>query len=61
MQEGEFMKNYLSVMLLVMCLLAAPAFAGPYRAEDIEDIQQTYADTPLALTRLMLDLHLSYF
>ena len=55
------MKNYLSVMLLVMCLLAAPAFAGPYRAEDIEDIQQTYADTPLALTRLMLDLHLSYF
>ncbi len=51
----------LLMLTLVMCLTVAAAFAGPYRAEDVENLKQIYADTPLALTRLMIDLHLSYF
>jgi len=59
-KQGEHMKKFIILMMLT-CLTLTTAFAGPYRAEDIEEIKQVYADTPLALTRLMLDLHLSYF
>ncbi|EKD83608.1 MAG: hypothetical protein ACD_39C00568G0002 [uncultured bacterium] len=55
------MKNSVYFLVLATCFLAGAVFAGPYRAEDIDDIKQVYQDTPLALTRLMLDLHLSYF
>jgi hypothetical protein len=54
------MKKFI-ILVTLMCLTLTTAFAGPYRAEDIEEIKQIYGDTPLALTRLMLDLHLSYF
>ena len=54
------MKQFL-ILVTLMSLTLTTTFAGPYRAEDIEEIKQVYADTPLALTRLMLDLHLSYF
>jgi len=48
-------------VLLMICLTATTAFAGPNPTEAITNLQQTSADTPQELTRLMLDLHLSYF
>jgi len=48
-------------LLVMICLTITAVFAAPNPAEDIESLKQTYADTPQALTRLMLDLHLSYF
>ncbi|NLF95265.1 MAG: PilN domain-containing protein [Candidatus Riflebacteria bacterium] len=48
-------------VLLIICLTATTAFAGPNPTEAIASLQQISADTPQELTRLMLDLHLSYF
>jgi|GEM_PF-1968714 len=59
--QGEFMKKCLTLLILAMYLMAGSAFAGPYNAGNIEEVKQVFAGTPLALTRLMLDLHLSYF
>ncbi|MBU1108357.1 MAG: PilN domain-containing protein [Candidatus Riflebacteria bacterium] len=55
------MKKCLTLLILAMYLMAGSAFAGPYNAGNIEEVKQVFAGTPLALTRLMLDLHLSYF
>jgi hypothetical protein len=58
---GGFMKKIAYLLVLATCFIGSISFAGPYRAQDAENLKQTYKDTPLALTRLMLDMHLSYF
>jgi len=54
------MKKSMFVLLMIY-LTATATFAGPNPTEAIESLQKISADTPQELTRLMLDLHLSYF
>lgn len=55
------MKKIAYLLVLATCFICSVSFAGPYRSQDVESLKQIYQDTPLALTRLMLDMHLSYF
>ncbi|PKL46319.1 MAG: hypothetical protein CVV42_16865 [Candidatus Riflebacteria bacterium HGW-Riflebacteria-2] len=54
MKKSKFLR-------FILCLTIAIAFAAPSQATEIDAINQVQAETPLVLTRIMLDLHLSYF
>lgn len=55
------MKKIAYLFLLATCFFGSVSHARPNPPEAVENLKQIYTDSPLALTRLMLDMHLSYF
>ena len=55
------MKKFLCLLVLTTCFLATDAFAADLPAKDLEVLEKAHHDSALTVTRLMVDLHLSYF